>query len=387
MIGKQQVANLAVALRERATDMFRSPVSTASIDQQSGTTEIQIQGYQSELPFNPELYKRWYKRLAQDVLDESGSPVLRTTFEYAGVIIGNARILSDGVTHVSVFDADNQIQEEYSTHHRLKPSAELKRKPTQRISGSTLHLCAPLATVQGNFAHWLLDGLARWILLEDRAEAKTNIDQFLIPANKPAFRESLQVLGVSNDRIIEMPIRKAMEFEQLVCISRPRGYSSNVAPGWLIDGYRNRLESSMVPANQANKKLYISRKDAGARKFRQEDDLVAALEKRGFESVELSKLGFRQKADLFSKANNVVGLTGAGMMSVMFCPPGARVIELYPSNFVSYLFATVSAALGHQHHDYIFKNTSKRSLLSRHSGEFDLDLSDFLAALDAWSDA
>lgn len=385
MMGIRQVSNLGIALRERFKDRLRPglPVD-ADKARHAQPLRIEMEGFHSELPFDPKLYHGWYKNLEQDVLDETGDPVLRTDFDYEGIVLQHGRILSDGVSHVSVFDAENQLQTDYTAHHRLKPAATLKRKPGRTIPGTTLHLCAPLATLQGNFAHWLLDGLARWVLLEDRAAEPLAIDQFLIPANMPHFRESLHVLGVSDEQIVELPIHEALEFERLVCISRPRGYSSNVAPGWLIDGYRQRLQSVMSPPEQANLRLYISRRDAGSRKFREEEALVTELEKRGFRTVELSRLGFQEKAELFSQASEVIGLAGAGMMSVMFCPPGARVIELYPSNFISYLFATIGAALGQEHHGYIFKNNSKRSLLSRHSGEFELDLTEFLGALDGW---
>jgi len=210
------------------------------------------------------------------------------------------------------------------------------------------------------------------------------VDQFLIPKNCPSFRESLHVLGVGDERIIELPIHQCIEFERLLCISRPRGDSSNVVPGWLIQGYRKRFDTFMSPPDQARERLYISRKDASSRNFANEEVMIDELKKRGFKIIELSKLGISEKAELFSKATDVIGLTGAGMTSVLFCPPGARVIELYPSNFVPYLYATICASLGHEHHDYIFKNTSKRSILSRHSGEFELDLEHFLSSVDSW---
>lgn len=384
MMGLKQAIKLGIALRERASDLLRPAVAGLADEKFVETKAIEVQSYDSVLPFDPELIRRWYKKLAQDVMDETGSPVLRTKFDYHGAVIANGRILSDGVTHVSVFNAKNQLQDDYTAHHRIKPIKLLKRKPVHRVAGTTLHLCAPLATLQGNYAHWLFDAMARWVLLEDLATNPVQIDQFLVPANKPACREAMLALGVLDEQIVELSIHEVMEFEHLVCMSRPRGYSSNVAPGWLVQGYRERLKHVMHEPETANKRLYISRRDAGSRKFREEDKLIDELEKRGFTTVELSKLGLREKAALFSQATDVVGLTGAGMTSVMFCPRGARVIELYPSNFVSYLFATVCAALDHEHHSYIFKNTSKRSLLSRHSGEFALDLEDFLSSLDLW---
>ncbi|ASJ74539.1 glycosyltransferase family 61 protein [Granulosicoccus antarcticus] len=385
MISLRHAVSLGVALRERTKDLLLPALPVVPVEHLQ-VTKIELSAFHSSVPFNPELYQRWSEGREQDTLDESVSPaVLKTDFEYEGLILNNGRILSDGITHVSIFGADNRLQKDYSTHHQLKPLEVLKRAPARVIAGTTLNLCAPLSTVQGNFAHWLTDALGRWILLEDCATESVQIDQFLIPPNKSAFRESLRVLGVADDRMVELSLHEAMEFERLVCVSRPRGYSSNVVPGWLIEGYRTRLGSFMSEPAAANQRLYISRKDAGSRKFRQEDTLVAELEQRGFKSVEMSSLGLREKAELFSQATDVIGLAGAGMMSVMFSPPDTRVVELYPSNFLSYMFATISAALGHEHHTYIFKNNSKKRWLHQGSGgEFDLDLKDFLSSLDSW---
>jgi len=379
-----QASDMGVALRERAKDMLRPPLSRASTVDRSAPRSIALTPFDSDIPFDPALFGRWHRRLKQDVMDEGADPpMLRTRFEYHALVLADARILSDGVTHVSVYDATDALQTEWSTHYRLRPLATLKRRPTRTVPGTTLNLCAPLATLRGNFAHWLLDALARWILLEDRADESIAIDTFLLPAGMPHFRESLRALGVSDERMLELPLHEALAFERLVCVSRPRGWSSNVAPGWLLEGYRRRMAPVMSPPDQADTRLYISRRDAGSRKFRDEEALVAALEERGYQTVELSKLGFAEKAALFSRATDVIGLAGAGMMSVMFCPRGTRVVELLPSSFVIYLYATICAALGHEHHAYVFRNNSRKAILSPFSGEFDLDLADFLRMLDA----
>jgi len=386
MASMQQLNSLRIAVSERAKDWLRKPPSVSS-DTPSQLSYISVQNYESKLPFNPELFGKWHKDISQDSLDTNGDkPLLVTNFDYHGVAISKARILSDGLTHVSIFNAQNQREADYSIHRRLKPPRVLKRTPKYIVPGTTLSLCSPIATLQGNFAHWLVDGLSRMILLEDRASEPVRIDNFLIPENQLSMRESILELGVSNDQIIELPIHTVLEFEHLVCMSRPRGYSSNVTPGWLIQGYRKRLESSMHDPKLANKRLYISRKDAGSRKFRNEDALITELEKRGYQSVELSKLSFREKATLFSQATDVIGLSGAGMMSLIFCPPETRIFEIFPSNFITYSFATVSAFLEHEHHAYIFENEAKKIALDPHSGLFDLDIKDFLNSVDKYID-
>jgi capsular polysaccharide biosynthesis protein len=110
--------------------------------------------------------------------------------------------------------------------------------------------------------------------------------------------------------------------------------------------------------------------------------LLNCLQNNGYESVELSDYGFYEKAELFATATDVIGLSGAGMMSVMFCAPGTQVVELFPSNFVGYQYASICGALNQNHYAYIFPNNSFKTKLTRYSGKFDIDVDDFMSFLE-----
>jgi capsular polysaccharide biosynthesis protein len=127
-------------------------------------------------------------------------------------------------------------------------------------------------------------------------------------------------------------------------------------------------------ASPAGKRLYISRRDAGSRKFVNEDEIVSLLQAKGFQSVELSDYGFSQKIALFAHADIIVGLTGAGMTNMMFCHSGAQVIEMFPASYVTYFYASMAGYLGLDYRPLIFDNQSVLSSMNKYYGNLLLDV-------------
>jgi hypothetical protein len=67
--------------------------------------------------------------------------------------------------------------------------------------------------------------------------------------------------------------------------------------------------------------------------MRNEDALIAELERRGFKIVAPGSLSFTEQARLFRGADLVIGSHGAGMTNIAFCEPGAFVYEILPAHY------------------------------------------------------
>jgi len=347
--------------------------------------KISIMNYRSEIQVKNELTDNSFRDCKQDIF-LSHKNLLVTEFSYHAHILRNAKVYSDGFRHVSVYDENGFINSDFSWFKLFKPIKKLYTKPKQYYSGRTLHLSNMAEALNGNYAHWLIDALSRYIMIQDRSSADVKIDNLLIPSGFSSFCESIEALGIKDLKLIDMEKGVCIEFEELVCTSKPRGYSSNVCPGWVLDGYRQYVDP-VYPANPEQfKKIYISRRDASSRKFIDEELLIEGLSKQGFCSVELSDYSLREKAGIFEVATSVVGLSGAGMLSVMFCRPGANIVELYPSNFVNYLYHSVASYLNLKHHHFIFNAESTLGKINPYYGKFDLnvnELLDFIASVEA----
>lgn len=65
-------------------------------------------------------------------------------------------------------------------------------------------------------------------------------------------------------------------------------------------------------------KVFISRSDASRRRLQNRTEIMNHLQKYGFESYELSKMSFLQQVKLFSQAEEVIGIHGAGFANLIF---------------------------------------------------------------------
>lgn len=338
--------------------------------------------YHSEVTLDADVMALRFKEPDEDHWDAS-SDTLSTEFHYHGAVFSNAYLVGNGVSHISVYDATGKRSEEYSWYKAIKPLPWVYKKPKHNIKGVTLQLCGLTEVIQGNYAHWLIDSLSRLILLEDRCEDPPKFDYLIIPPNKPALRDCVLALGIKDEQLIELETHKCYQFEKLICLSKPRGNHSDIVPGWLIDGYRKRLMPGIDDNSPApTRKIYISRRDANSRKFAEEERLCEELSQRDYEIVELSNYSLTEKVELFSNASHIIGLSGAGLTSLMFVRSGATVVEIFPSNFVVYIFHSIAAYLNTNYKHYVFKNTSKVGALNRYHGLFQMDVDAFCQFID-----
>lgn len=96
--------------------------------------------------------------------------------------------------------------------------------------------------------------------------------------------------------------------------------------------------------------VVLSRRDSKFRRVQNEDEIVAALEKRGFTSIATGGMGLREQAAHFAAADVVVAAKGAGLANIVFCRPGTRVVELSPTTDPFYdHFERISDFMGLSH--------------------------------------
>jgi hypothetical protein len=329
--------------------------------------------YEARVSIGVDVLSRSANTYHQDRLIDNGE--VQTDHSYQLAEVCNASICSNGVTHVSIYGADDWCLTEYSyvKYGRNRPKVRNKKRllPINRLfPGLTLNLYGNVENTAGNYGHWMVDGIAL-LHLALREYSIDEFDYFLVPSLRYDFqKESLLALGIPGYKIIELPALSCFRFERLMCASAPRGQSSSVVPGWLIDGYRRVLLP--VQTTSERKRLYISRRDANSRKFVNEDEIVHLMENAGFEIIELSQYGFVDKMELFANAEIIVGLTGAGLTNLMFCSMDTQVIEIFPASYVTYFYASMAGYLGLDYRALIFDNHSMLSSLNKYYGNFSL---------------
>jgi capsular polysaccharide biosynthesis protein len=182
-----------------------------------------------------------------------------------------------------------------------------------------------------NYAHWLQWHLTKIVLLQRERLA----DDVVIPPRAGFVGASLDLLGADG---LELP-GAAIDVDELTVV--------------MMDLYRpsmlHALRERVVRSSNANRKLYISRRDATRRRLLNEDECWRLLEARGYARVFMEDHSFREQVALMQEASAVVALHGAGLANVLFAPVGLHVLEIADVTFPNPQYYALSAAMGHHY--------------------------------------
>lgn len=184
------------------------------------------------------------------------------------------------------------------------------------------------ASTQHLFFHWMMDIIPRIAMIEDLLRAGC----CLLAERRHRFQsETLALLGIPPEQIIDTAAVAALTAPKLIVpchqIMKGREY-----PQWVLDYIRERFMPHRKPHPfPGATKIYISRQAAATRKPTNEREIIAQLQTRGFTAVELEKLSLPEQISLFGDARVIVAPHGAGLTNVVYCAPGAKVVELFPA--------------------------------------------------------
>ncbi len=253
-----------------------------------------------------------------------------------------------------------ELQIRYHSGHKLF----IDIAPYQQISAkSGFTLLGASAPIYG---HWLIDYLPKIKLLDAIPEydgLPIYIDQGLFPTQI----EALELLTGGRHEIVQVPAGASVHFERLVTASHFTFFPTHCRPGipltsmvspvsidackYLRDTMLAAcgLDASPRPAGQRGRRIFVGRSEK-LRSMVNQEELHALFAKHGFELVHPEKLSFREQVRLFNEAECVAGAHGSVFINVLFCKPGAKVINLVQShgaNFASWAYAVET--LGHRH--------------------------------------
>lgn len=224
-------------------------------------------------------------------------------------------------------------------HRILRGGNFLRLRPVRRFAG---RLGVVSAKTDHNYFHWLMDSLPRLALLRDE-----KVDAFFLNTENAFQREAYKLLGIPESKIVTAGGKHHWYADELVAPTLPNAPLHT--PPWAVDFLRSMRDRALGTLPQAGRKLYLSRADADNRKVANEDELVAALAARGFTKVTLQGMPFIEQMRLFASASEVVAIHGAGMCNLAFSPPGVKVVELAPTQWIESCFRIVCASSGHRH--------------------------------------
>jgi capsular polysaccharide biosynthesis protein len=84
-------------------------------------------------------------------------------------------------------------------------------------------------------------------------------------------------------------------------------------------------------------RVFITRKKLRLRYLKNIDEILKVCQNFGFAIIDTEELSFEEQADLFSRANVIVGIHGAGLTNMFFRKGDCKILEIFPSLNLGYL--------------------------------------------------
>lgn len=111
---------------------------------------------------------------------------------------------------------------------------------------------------------------------------------------------------------------------------------------------------------QGPQKIFINRHPNKGRNIKNIEEIKVIFQNHGFLIVDTDNWELEKQIGLFSTVTHLVGIHGAGMTNLMFCPEGFKVLEIFPSNSVCSHYYWLSKTL---------KSASYNALIGGGTGE------------------
>lgn len=204
-------------------------------------------------------------------------------------------------------------------------------RPAARIDRATW----VIERVYHNHSHWLTAHLPKLRLLQMRG----GLDGLVLPRRRNAVMDaSLRMLGLDPGGFADFDPDRPLEVGELTLIGTDRFRPELLRP------VRDAL-APQVPA-PPRRRVFISRQRSRGRRLVNEEELWPALAAAGFERVFMEDLTFGEQVDLMAGTAVLLAPHGAGLTNMMFCPPGAHVVEIADPGFPNPNFYALACAMG-----------------------------------------
>jgi hypothetical protein len=257
----------------------------------------------------------------------AGSPVpdVQTLAKGTGSHIGGHLDAQDRLLNEGTLKWPGPLRERFILRQRFFPVV-------REVHGTAWSLATVSAT---NYFHWMFECLPRLRFLR---EADITYDWIYACHIQRFQREAFAHLGLPAEKIIDSAAVPFLRAERLVLPRRVDKFEPWIIP-W--------LRETLLPLGQSAagsvlpRRIYISRRKASSRGVSNDAELTALLVSHGFVEVRLEEHSLAEQIALFRHAEAIVAPHGAGLTNLMFCEPGALVIEFIATGYGSELYAKI----------------------------------------------
>ncbi|APB35288.1 Capsular polysaccharide biosynthesis protein [Gloeomargarita lithophora Alchichica-D10] len=208
-----------------------------------------------------------------------------------------------------------------------------------------------IAGVKGgsNYYHLLVDVLPRIYLLK-QSPFWSEIELFYMNQFLPGLtklKPLLSLVGVPEKAIFWTDAYGHIQAQSVVATSLTGlPGMSYFKPRWVFEFLRSTyLPQAQVPATP-RPKLYISRSRASFRRVLNEAEVLDYLMPLGYQPVWLEDLSFPEQVGLFQQAESIIAPHGAGLANLIWCQPGAKMIEVFSPEYLPECYWVIANQMG-----------------------------------------
>lgn len=238
-----------------------------------------------------------------------------------------------------------EIGLKYVFRYFIKAYLERFTSPIKKEEITSAFVCSDFWS--HGYYHWLAEAVPRIYLVKD----KINKDNpLLLPAKYeqiPFIMEYLQVFGIP---YVFIPDSEGIRIRHLQLVSHTTK-AAYFRPDLIQQVRKSILGQLGLKEHIANRKIYISRKNAIRRKLLNESALLPVLAEFGYDILNLEQYNWQKQVEICSRAKIMIGLHGAGLTNMLFMSSDSNVVELRRENDDYHnCYFTMSSALNHNYY-------------------------------------
>jgi capsular polysaccharide biosynthesis protein len=143
---------------------------------------------------------------------------------------------------------------------------------------------------------------------------------------------------------------------------------------------KSSVSSEGIPKSE---KVFISRQGAERRKIANYDKVSRYLRSIGFDICKLEKLSLKEQILLFSQADIVMGIHGAGFANIMYSD-NSTIVEIFPEGGVRTCYYILANEMGLNYDCYI-ADPEKKSTESGKNSDIMMNLDNFRSWINQYS--
>lgn len=280
----------------------------------------------------------------------SGGPICAGLFLRARIteearfplVIAGGHLVLPSATNEGALVLDQTIGLRPGAISAISESLVIRQRTVQRLKLSTAIYAG--FVYPGNWSHWLLNFLPA-VFAATRLPAEFLHFPLLLPKySRPqssTFDESLSATW--GNRPTQIMPRGEVKVGRLVYIDSPFPHgpfakaqlpsAELTVHSESMSDFREHILRWNAQTEDFPSRIYLRRANQKHNTLhpRTESRLISMLERYGFATIEIEKLGFQSQVSLIRQADAIVGIDGSAFANLLFCEEGTKILSIFPS--------------------------------------------------------